>query len=127
MATFDALGIVVSDLERSMSFYRLLGLEFGEGQGHVEAALPGGTRFMLDTEELVRSFDPDWTPPAEPGRISLAFLCTSPADVDATFTRLAEAGFTTKSPPWDAFWGQRYATVYDPDGNPVDLFAPLET
>jgi hypothetical protein len=26
----------------------------------------------------------------------------------------------------DAFWGQRYATVLDPDGNPVDLFAPLE-
>ncbi|MFL6036949.1 MAG: glyoxalase, partial [Gaiellaceae bacterium] len=27
--------------------------------------------------------------------------------------------------PFDAFWGQRYATVVDPDGNAVDLFAPL--
>jgi uncharacterized glyoxalase superfamily protein PhnB len=27
--------------------------------------------------------------------------------------------------PFDAFWGQRYATVLDPDGNTVDLFAPL--
>ena len=27
--------------------------------------------------------------------------------------------------PWDAFWGQRYATVLDPDGNSVDLFAAL--
>jgi len=27
--------------------------------------------------------------------------------------------------PWDAFWGQRYAIVRDPDGNGVDLFAPL--
>jgi uncharacterized glyoxalase superfamily protein PhnB len=26
----------------------------------------------------------------------------------------------------DAFWGQRYATVLDPDGNSVDLFASLE-
>ncbi len=28
--------------------------------------------------------------------------------------------------PWDAFWGQRYAQAKDPDGNVVDLFAPLE-
>jgi hypothetical protein len=27
--------------------------------------------------------------------------------------------------PWDAFCGQRYAEVEDPDGNVVDLFAPL--
>ena len=27
--------------------------------------------------------------------------------------------------PWDAFWGQRYASVKDPDGNQIDLFAPL--
>lgn len=26
---------------------------------------------------------------------------------------------------WDAFWGQRYATALDPDGNAVDLFAVL--
>ena len=25
--------------------------------------------------------------------------------------------------PFDAFWGQRYAQVKDPDGNPVDIFA----
>lgn len=31
----------------------------------------------------------------------------------------------TPHPPSDAFWGQRYATVHDPDGNPIDLFAPL--
>ena len=27
--------------------------------------------------------------------------------------------------PWDAAWGQRYATVQDPDGYGVDLYAPL--
>jgi hypothetical protein len=27
--------------------------------------------------------------------------------------------------PWDAFWGMRYAVVFDPDGRPVDLFAVL--
>ena len=39
--------------------------------------------------------------------------------------RLADAGFTGRKEPYDAFWGQRYATVADPDGNAVDIFAPL--
>ena len=38
---------------------------------------------------------------------------------------LVEAGYTGEKEPWDAFWGQRYAIVQDPDGNGVDLFAPL--
>lgn len=27
--------------------------------------------------------------------------------------------------PWDAFWGQRYGILNDPDGNTIDLFCPL--
>jgi catechol 2,3-dioxygenase-like lactoylglutathione lyase family enzyme len=66
----DAVGVVVSDLGRAIDFYRRLGLAFPEdadsaGHGHAEATLPGGLRFMLDTEETVRSFAPDWSPPAD--------------------------------------------------------------
>jgi uncharacterized glyoxalase superfamily protein PhnB len=39
--------------------------------------------------------------------------------------RLIDAGFSGTNEPWDAFWGQRYARVSDPDGSKVDLFAPL--
>jgi catechol 2,3-dioxygenase-like lactoylglutathione lyase family enzyme len=125
----DAIGIVASDLAASIAFYRLLGLEFpADGDGHVEATAPGGLRVMLDTEETIRSFDPDWSPPAGGGhRSSLAFLCDSPSDVDETYQRLVDAGASPHKAPWDAFWGQRYAEVKDPDGNVVDLFAPLET
>jgi catechol 2,3-dioxygenase-like lactoylglutathione lyase family enzyme len=132
MPKFEAIGAVVADLERSAAFYRELGLEFPEpldpeGHGHVEASLPGELRFMLDTEETVRSFDPDWSPPSGGGhRSALAFRCDSPAEVDATYARLLESGGTAHKEPWDAFWGQRYAEVKDPDGNVVDLFAPLE-
>ena len=38
---------------------------------------------------------------------------------------LVAAGGRGHKEPWDAFWGQRYAEVLDPDGNVVDLFAPL--
>ena len=30
-------------------------------EGHIEATLPSGVRFMLDAEEVVTSFRPDWT------------------------------------------------------------------
>ncbi|MEU6225467.1 VOC family protein [Streptomyces sp. NPDC047042] len=125
---FDAIGIVVSDLAASVAFYRRLGLDFPEGaeeQPHVEAELPGGLRLLLDTEETVRSFHPGWRPPSGGGRIGLAMLCGSPAEVDALYEELTGAGHRSELKPWDAVWGQRYACVLDPDGNGVDLFAPL--
>jgi uncharacterized glyoxalase superfamily protein PhnB len=45
--------------------------------------------------------------------------------VDETYARVVAAGFTGEKEPYDAFWGQRYANVADPDGNVVDLFAAL--
>lgn len=124
----DALGIAVADMKAAVDFYSRLGLEFPEGsesEGHVEASLPGGLRLMLDTHEVIRSFDPGWTPPSGTPRMSLAFLVDSPAEVDSAYRELVEAGYESHLEPFDAFWGQRYATVYDPDGNHVDLFAPL--
>lgn len=125
---FDAIGVIVTDMGRTLDFYRLLGLEFpadaGAG-GHVETELPGGIRLMFDTEDLMRSFDDGFAPPLRPGPMGFAFLCDSPIDVDQTFERLVGHGHRAALPPFDAFWGQRYATVLDPDGNSVDLFAPF--
>ncbi|USQ84125.1 VOC family protein [Streptomyces phaeoluteigriseus] len=125
---FDAIGLVVSDMAASVAFYRRLGFAFPEGaerEPHAEAALPGGLRLLLDTEETVRSFHPDWQAPSAGGRHSLALRCDDPAEVDAVYAELVGAGYTGELKPWDAFWGQRYAVVQDPDGNGVDLFAPL--
>jgi uncharacterized glyoxalase superfamily protein PhnB len=121
----NAIGIVSSDLAKSIEFYRLLGVDFPEGgEGHIEATLPSGARFMLDSEDVVKSFRPDWT--REQGnQLALAFQCASPAEVDETYARAKDAGFNAEKEPWDAFWGQRYAQLRDPDGVPVDLYAPL--
>ncbi|MFF8640870.1 VOC family protein [Streptomyces sp. NPDC015345] len=127
---FDLIGLVVSDMAASLAFYRRLGLEFAEGAEsapHVETVLPGGLRVAFDTEETVRSFHEGWRPPAGGGRIGLAFHCGTPEGVDATYEELTAAGYKSDLAPFDAFWGQRYAVVLDPDGNGVDLFAPLET
>ena len=123
----DLVGIVVHDMRASLEFYRRLGLDIPEGaqeEPHAEATAPSGLRVAWDTVELIQQIDPTWTEPTGGHRIALAFLCSSPAEVDAKFDELIALGHGHKE-PWDAFWGQRYAIVKDPDGNTVDLFAPL--
>jgi len=125
---FDLLGLVVADMDRSLTFYRSLGLDIppvDAAAPHVEAELPGGLRIAWDTETTIRSFDPGWTAPSGGHRIGLAFLCADPAEVDSVHARLIAEGHPSHLDPWDAVWGQRYAVVLDPDGNAVDLFAPL--
>ena len=47
---------------------------------------------MLDSEEVVKSFRPDWT--REIGnQLALAFECASPAEVDELFEQVTAAGF----------------------------------
>jgi catechol 2,3-dioxygenase-like lactoylglutathione lyase family enzyme len=123
--SLNAIGIVSTDLAASIRFYSLLGVTFPALEGdHVEAVLPNGLRLMLDDRELIKKLDPEWTAPRG-HRMSLAFECASPAEVDAVHAKVAAAGHASKTAPWDAFWGQRYAQVIDPDGNVVDLFATL--
>lgn len=120
------IGLVVADMAASMAFYRLLGLDLpasADTEPHVEITLPSGLRLAWDTVETVRSFDPHWSAPRGGARIALAFQCANPADVDRVYKELTSAGHTGHLEPWDAFWGQRYAVVHDPDGNGVDLFA----
>ncbi|MCX4965564.1 VOC family protein [Streptomyces sp. NBC_00654] len=122
----DAISIITADLAASLAFYRRLGLDIpagAESAPHVEVTLPGGGRLLWDTEEVIRSFDPDWQRPAGGERLGLAFLCDSPAEVDAVYADLTGAGHPGHLEPWDAVWGQRYAVVLDPDGCGVSLFA----
>jgi catechol 2,3-dioxygenase-like lactoylglutathione lyase family enzyme len=126
MPQLNAIGIVAGDMARSIRFYRLLGLDVPEtpDEPHVDTFLPNGVRFMLDTEDTVRSFRPDWAR-ATGNQLALAFECDSPAEVDEVYRRMVDAGFHGEKAPWDAFWGQRYAQLLDPDGLPVDLYAQL--
>lgn len=120
------IGLVADDLGRTLAFYRRLGLEFPDGaenEPHVEATLPGGIRIAWDPVETIRSFEPDFKPSRGGGRIGLAFKCADADGVDATYEAFVADGHAGLRKPWDAPWGQRYATIEDPDGNGVDLFA----
>ena len=127
MAKLDLFGLVVKDMATSLNFYRLLGMEIPaemDNEGHVEVTLPGGLRLAWDSLDVIMSFNDEWETPVG-HRIGLAFLCDSPAEVDRLYEAVIAAGYEGHKRPWDAFWGQRYAQVKDPDDNVVDLFAPL--
>ena len=124
----DMVGLVVHDMATALRFYRLLDLEIPEGvegEPFVEVTTPNGYRISWNTLEMMKGIDPDIVENPVGQRISLAFKCDSPAEVDALHERIVAAGFASHKAPWDAFWGQRYAIVVDPDGNTVDLFAAL--
>jgi uncharacterized glyoxalase superfamily protein PhnB len=125
MAQPDLLGMVVRDMAVALKFYRLLGLDIPASMDtdpHVEVILPGGFRLAWDSLEMIKGIDPGWVEPVGQ-RMTLAFKCDNAGEVDALYNRVIEEGYQGHKAPWDAFWGQRYAIVIDPDGNSVDLFA----
>ncbi|MGI9658986.1 MAG: VOC family protein [Gaiellaceae bacterium] len=128
MMRFDAIGIVVADMGKALAFYRLLGLDApleADGEGHVEVEVVPGFRVMFDTIEVIERFA-TYEAPSGGRAVSFAVRCDSPAAVDTCFVSVIEAGHVGEAEPFDAFWGQRYATVVDPDGNSVDLYAELQ-
>jgi uncharacterized glyoxalase superfamily protein PhnB len=122
--SFDAIGIVSADCDKAVRFYKLLGVEFERAGGHehFEAKTPSGVRLLLDSVALIQSFEPDFVKVRGSG-LTLCFKQELREKVDATYATLTKAGGESKKAPWDAFWGQRYACVLDPDGNQIDLFA----
>jgi catechol 2,3-dioxygenase-like lactoylglutathione lyase family enzyme len=119
-----AVAVSATDLARSAAFYELLGLSFPpieDGAMHLES--PGAVRLMIDAAAMLAELNGE---PPRPGTASgFALLAGSPGEVDDAVARVAGAGHTVVHQPFDAPWGQRYATVADPDGYRVDLFCPL--
>ena len=123
-----ALGFVAKDLPRTLAFYRGLGLDIpaeADQSPHVEVVIAAGFKLMWDPVATIEGFDPGWSAPTGGPGTALAFDCGTPSDVDGTFASMVAAGFDGHMEPWDAVWGQRYASLRDPDGNGVDLFAAL--
>ncbi|MEU0563891.1 VOC family protein [Nonomuraea sp. NPDC005983] len=126
--TMNTIDIVVSDMDATIAFYARLGLDFKLDPNmpeHAGCDLPGGLHLMLDTEPFRTPFLPGWTAPTGGPRTLLCFEFPVPDEVSAKYTELVEAGYRGLKAPFDAFWGMRYATVLDPAGNGVDLYAAL--
>ena len=121
------IDIVVADMAASLRFYRTLGLaapEFDPNEQHVQIKTAGGATLGLMLESAMREHFPDWVTPVGQ-RVTFACRCDSPEELNSVYDRIVSAGFQVIKEPWDAFWGQRYTSLADPDGNKVDLFAAI--
>jgi catechol 2,3-dioxygenase-like lactoylglutathione lyase family enzyme len=122
------IGIVVKDMPRSIGFYRLLGLDIPEGEElapHGEYESSDGYSIGFDTEAAVMETDEHWRHPSGSARVNLQFQVETPLQVDEAYARVIAPDAGVYAAPRDAFWGQRFARVTDPDGNVVSLFADL--
>lgn len=131
----NQLDLVVRDIDAAVEFYRRLGVEIPEsaiwrtasGAHHVDLHLPNGFHLHLDSDALAKSFNRGWPEVAGNGtRTIVGFAMSSRAAVDDRYAELIAAGYSGRQPPYDSFWGARYAVVEDPDGNHVGLMSPLD-
>jgi uncharacterized glyoxalase superfamily protein PhnB len=126
--------LTVRDMEATLAFYRRLGFSIPEdtiwrssgAAHHVAVKVPDGTSLEFDSVAMTRSYDVGWQDPVTPGAVVISFAVPSREAVDGLFADLIAAGYKGRLAPIDAFWGARYAIVYDPDGNQVALASPSE-
>ncbi len=126
----DVITLAVRDLERSLEFYRALGLESsgligtdypGDELTPAGAAamfkLTGGLMLMLyPRSELAK--DANVAPgPAQSGEFSIGHLVASRAGVDALLARAEGAGATLTDRPHDRPWGIYSGYFRDLDGH----------
>jgi catechol 2,3-dioxygenase-like lactoylglutathione lyase family enzyme len=127
MPSLDQINIIVRDMETSVAFYRRLGLEIDAAPGsqHVSVRLSNGLDLEFDSVDFAAQWDSGCHGPTCSG-IVIGFSLPSREAVDEAYTDLTGAGGTGRQPPYDAFWGARYAIVEDPDGNAVGLMSPID-
>jgi catechol 2,3-dioxygenase-like lactoylglutathione lyase family enzyme len=125
--TLDQINVIVRDMEASVAFYRRLGLEIDAAPGsqHVTVRLPNGLDLEFDSVDFASQWDSACRG-ATGGGVVIGFSLPSREAVDEAYDDLTGAGGTGHQPPYDAFWGARYAIVEDPDGNAVGLMSPID-
>ena len=123
----QTIGLVVADMGKALQFYRTLGLPIPEGeeeQDNVDFTAPNGLTLGFLSLSMAQQADPNFQVPVGQS-MNLQFLCESPAEVDRIYNTLLQAGYSSYAEPWDAFWGQRFARVKDPDERVVNIYAHL--
>jgi catechol 2,3-dioxygenase-like lactoylglutathione lyase family enzyme len=130
----DQVNIVAVDFRRSREFYRRLGVTLGEAPGdatgnpfHVNGQSENGLHVDLDSPAFAQRWNTGWAGREDlAGRIVLGFRFASREAVDQAYAELTGLGHRGLQPPYDAFWGARYAVVEDPNGLAVGLMSPID-
>lgn len=119
------VGIIVSEMEKAISFYECLGLTVQQRYGEDYVELANKTiRISLNTKKMIEGVY-GFRPSLSGERIELAFELDSASAVDAMCLKLTQENHEIIKQPWAAPWGQYYALVADVDGNILSLFVDL--
>jgi uncharacterized glyoxalase superfamily protein PhnB len=94
--------------------------------GALHAATKNGNGLLLeiDNEYLAGIYNAGVRQGKSESSVIIGVTFESREQVDATYARLVAEGYPSRQPPYDAFWGARYAIVVDPEGNDVGLMSP---
>ncbi len=115
---FTTITLQVSDVERSLQFYRDgLGLSFNPATSESAVGAEVGGVFLL----LHKDFEPGLQGKERGVGIELHF---GVPDADVYFTELRQRGIQPYGEPEDQPWG-RVFSVGDPDGYEIEFVAPL--
>lgn len=118
----DMVGIIVESMEQAILFYEHLGFEVvGEKDADYVELNNDGMRISLNTKNMIEGIY-GYLPKSEGDKIELAFLCDSPSEIDQLCRKMKRSGYEIFKEPWQAFWGQYYAIIKDPDRNLLSLF-----
>jgi catechol 2,3-dioxygenase-like lactoylglutathione lyase family enzyme len=118
------VNLIVSELERSRRFYVRLGWRFRTmGDRALMAEVPGGLLVALHLPDFTRSWNSSYES-AKGGSTVLDVDVPDRETVDRLHAELVGDGHKSPQPPFDAFFGSRYAIVEDPDGNLIGLKSP---
>lgn len=121
------LNLLVDDMRAAVEFYRRLGVTASADSGpHAELNLPDGLLVELDTVHSAKVWHAGVRADPGSGRVIIGFSLPSREAVDVSYAELTAAGYEGRQPPYDAFWGSRYAIVADPAGNDVGLMSPAD-
>ena len=119
------VGLVVSDMARSLAFYRRLGLDIPadeDAKRFVMHRMPSGVTIFFDTVFFPGN-DPERRPaPRGAYNVSLEFYAGTREAVDALYAELTGAGHVGRRAPWKSS-GPYAAIVEHPDGNPILITA----
>jgi uncharacterized glyoxalase superfamily protein PhnB len=128
----NQLNLVARDFEATLAFYRRLGLEVPDGSAspagvrHAALTLANGFMLEFDNEALAGLYNAAWRTPGGGSRVLIGLSLPSRGEVDRLYGALTGAGHQGLQPPYDTFWGVRYAVLADPDGHHIGLMSPLD-
>jgi predicted lactoylglutathione lyase len=128
------INIVVRDMQRSVAFYRLLGVAFDEvgpewaewARHHMNGMVPDGVHVDLDSVAFAKQWNPGLDETKLGSGMMPIFHVASREDVDRVHARAITAGHRSHKAPEDAFWGARYAIIEDPDGRSVGVMSSID-